>query len=49
MRLVVDFLSAEVPDVGAEGRAVVLIEFPLNYVDAFGGILIGFEFEVWIL
>ena len=49
MSLVVDFLSAEVPDVGAEGGAVRLIEFPLNYVDAFGGSLIGFDFELGIL
>ena len=49
MSLVVDFLSAEVPDVGAEGGAVRLIEFPLNYVDAFGGSLIGFDFEFGIL
>ena len=42
-------MSAEVPDVSAEGGAVELIEFPLNYVDAFGGFLIGFEFEFRIL
>ena len=42
-------MSAEVPDVSAEGGAVKLIEFPLNYVDAFGGFLIGFEFEFRIL
>ena len=49
MGLVVDFLSAEVPDVGAEGGAVGLIEFPLDYVDAFGRFLIRFEFEVGVL
>ena len=49
MGVVHDFLSAEVPDVSAEGGAVRLIEFPLNYVDAFGGSLIGFDFEFGIL
>ena len=49
MGVVHDFLSAEVPDIGAEGRAVELIEFPPNYVDAFGGFLIEFEFEIGIL
>ena len=49
MGVVHDFLSAEVPDVSAEGGAVELIEFPLNYVDAFGGFLIEFEFKVGIL
>ena len=49
MGVVHDFLSAEVPNVGAEGRAVRLLKFPPNYVDAFGGLLIGFEFEFGIL
>ena len=49
MGLVVDCLSAEIPDVGTKGGAIKLIEFPLNYVDAFGGFLIGFEFEFRIL
>ena len=44
-----DCLSAEIPDVGTKGGAIKLIEFPLNYVDAFGGFLIGFEFEFRIL
>ena len=42
-------MSAEVPDVSAEGGAVRLIEFPLNYVDAFSGFLVDFEFKVGIL
>ena len=42
-------MSAEIPDVGTKGGAIKLIEFPLNYVDAFGGCLIGFEFEFRIL
>ena len=42
-------MSAKVPDVGAKGGAVELIEFPLNYVNAFSGFLIGFDFEFGIL
>lgn len=49
MGVVHDFLSAEVPDVSAEGGAIKLIEFPLNYVNAFGGFLIRFEFKVGVL
>ena len=49
MGVVHDFLSAEVPDVSAEGGAVRLIEVPLNYVDAFSGFLIRFEFKFGIL
>ena len=44
-----DCLSAEVPDVGAEGGAVRLSKFPPNDVDAFGRFLIRFEFKVGIL
>ena len=49
MGVVHDCLSAEIPDVGTKGGAIKLIEFPLNYVDAFGGFLIEFEFKVGIL
>ena len=48
MGLVVDFLSAEVPDVDAEGAIVFQGEEELNDVDAFSG-LFGGESVVLIL
>lgn len=44
--LVVDFLSAEVPNVDFVVFAVGACEFPVEDVDAFGGDIFGFGFEI---
>lgn len=44
--LVVDFLSAEVPNVDFVVFAVGACEFPVEDVDAFGGDVFGFGFEI---
>ena len=46
MGLVVDFLSAEVPNVDFVVFAVGTCEFPFEDVDAFGGGVFGFGFKI---
>ena len=44
--LVIDFLSAEVPNVDFVVFAVGTCEFPFEDVDAFGGGVFGFGFKI---